>query len=223
MELKKEIFELLLDEAVNVYYEKYLTNEETFDDDNIEFSQEHIKKMNNLFRKVRMKDFVKNSQQVAQKVAVVFIVTFAAINIFTLGVEAYRVKFLNNMIEHTDKYTEVSHTKDNQYNLEQIKLSYIPLDFKIKREEISDSNIYLKFEGTDDKYFSISADKVEGTTQIDTENANVKYIDVNGYNVMMIYKNEENIAYWNDSNFAYSLYGNIDEDEILKIIEEIKS
>lgn len=217
-------FELLLDEAIEIYREK-LENDNEFEkcndlEDDVEFSDEHKRKMEKIFAECRRRDFMNKVRTIAPKMAAMFVLAIIMTNIITFSVEAYRIKFLNKNIDNNGKYTEVSFN-NNAYSSDFVNLTYIPDGFMIKKEDLSEVSTYLKF-GYEEKYFCFSTEAIEGTTQIDTENANVKYIEIDNKNVMLIEKDLENIAYWNDNKYAYSLYGNIDADEIIKIIKNIE-
>ncbi len=213
--------EILIEEALKEEFKVDKTKDIEVND-NIIFSERHESDMKKLFAHQRRKELLINSINATKKIAVIFIALFISINILTLSVEAIRIRFLNYKIEQNEKYTEITFNTDNKYISNRVKLMYIPANFKIKKEDISDTSIYLKFE-FEDKYFSVSIESIEGTTQLDTENSEVKSIKLKEWNIMMIQKDNEIIAYWVDNKFAYSIYGNITENDIVNIINNLKN
>lgn len=211
--------EILIEEALK---EDVRDSEKNFlENGNIAFSKNHENNMKKLLNQQRIKYLWVDNKNIIRKVAVILIICFVGINVLAFSVEAIRVKFFNYSIEQNEKYTEINYNTTNKYISDDIKLLYIPQNFVVKKEVVSDVNIYLKFE-YEKNYFCLSIEKIEGTTQIDTEQAIIKNQRIKEWDVMIIQKENENIAYWNDNSYAYSLYGNITEKDLINIINNLK-
>ena len=222
-EKNQKRLEYLIDEAFDD-----LEIDEIIDEKNIEFSEEHNKKIEKLFKREKNKRIVKEAKSVFMKIAVIVIVVVLGM---TFCVEANRIKFFNFIVDYTNKYTEIRYnendintnknieTENNEENM--IELGYIPPNFSLNRKQIKETSIYMAFTN-DKKNFVISAKEQEGVVQIDTENAEVESININGRNCMMVTKDERISVYWTTNNMSFFIGGNIDKEEIIKIIENIK-
>jgi len=74
----------------------------------------------------------------------------------------------------------------------------------------------------EDRYFAFSMNDINGSMGIDTENASVKKIMINGQEAIYSSNDNVNILVWHDENFSYKLSGKIEEKEIVRIAEKIK-
>ena len=57
---------------------------------------------------------------------------------------------------------------------------------------------------------------------IDTENAEVRNIDINEKECILVVKNNITRVYWTSNEMAFFVVGNIDENEIIEIIKNIE-
>lgn len=204
--------------------------EEKTEEQKIEFSAEHVKKIENLLQKEKNRRIIKKSRKILMKIAVVFLVCIIGM---TFGVEANRVKFLNFIMKYTDKYTEIRYnensndisnlenTNKNEEQKNGIELKYIPQNFALKRKQITQTNIYMAFENGE-KNFVISAKEQEGTVHIDTENADVESMKISNKQCMLVEKNGRVSAHWTTGNMVYLVSGNIEKQEIVNIIKNIE-
>lgn len=213
-------FEYMLNEALSKVINENPKDEEF---EEIVFSKEHQKKMKKIIQKAKAQYMVKKVNPYLKRIAIIMIVIVICSGFLLFGVEAYRVKFLNYFIKQKDRYYEISFNPNYAYYNELINIKDIPDDFKLTREETSETSIYLKFESTkNNKYFVISAEKEEGVIQVDTENSEIKYLVINQKKLMIIEKENRNSIYWNDDKYIYLVYGNIESDELIKIVKNVE-
>lgn len=221
-ERNQKRLEYLIDEAFDDIEIVQIAEEQK-----IEFSAEHNKRIKSLLKKEKTKRLIKKSNKIIMKIAIVLIAITLGM---TFCVEANRIKFLNFVLEYTNKYTEINYNDDisdnNQISEEEtqekgFRLKYIPENFMLKRKNVTNSSIYMEFE-KDDKNFIISVYEKSGSTRIDTENAEVTTIDISGRKCMFIKKNSTIRVHWSNDNMVYFMAGNIDEQEIINIIKNIK-
>ena len=61
------------------------------------------------------------------------------------------------------------------------------------------------------------------TRGVDTEDAEVNEIVINGQKAITITNHKTNAIIWYDSRFAYTIHGNIAQQELLKIVKNIET
>ena len=86
---------------------------------------------------------------------------------------------------------------------------------------MSAGGIDLIFTGKEN-YFVFSMDDINSKMGIDTENASVKKMTVNGREAFYSSNDNVNILVWHDEESSYTLSGKIEEKEIFRIAENIK-
>lgn len=218
-EFMNDIFDSLIQTSANALADEALYDTEC---EEFEFSQEHQKKMNALFRgeqKKYKKVQMKKSMRKISAVAAVFIVI---LSIFVMSVSAWRVKILNFVlnISQTDSDIDFDGDGNDSYDSDGINLGYIPKDFVLTKKD-TDNGLYLKFE-KDTYYFSFKMNTVTANMGIDTENADMEKISINGHEGIYSENDNHNILVWYDEEFAYSIVGNSEKSDIVKIAENIK-
>ncbi|MBO5141779.1 MAG: DUF4367 domain-containing protein [Clostridia bacterium] len=227
-EKNQKRLEYLIDEAFDD-----IDIEEKTEEQKIEFSAEHNKKIKKILHREQKRRILKKYNNYLKKGVAILLLAFIGVGVLTFSVEAYRIKFLNFIIEYTNRYTEIKYNVDNDsgnninytdkegLNKSDIQLKYIPNGFSLKRGEESDNSIYMFFEN-EDKYFILSGNIDEGAVHIDTENAKVRKIYINNKECMLVEKNNTVRAFWVNNEMFFSLAGNIEENEIIEIIKNFE-
>ena len=72
------------------------------------------------------------------------------------------------------------------------------------------------------KYFSITKSNIVDNMQIDTEDANTKYIYINNNKAFVSVKNDRIIILWFSSGFLYTIDGNTDYNTLINIAKNIE-
>lgn len=188
-----------------------------------EFSEKHKNDMKKLFKKERKAIFY-GKLSVYSKRAAIILLAVTAISTATVGsVSALRTRFMNFIIEITQQDTNIKFNNDNiksnSYVYHNIKLEYIPSGFIIKKSESRNGYILLEFT-KDNEFFNFRTINMESSLSIDTEDAIVKELTINGKEAFLSIKDSTKILVWHDdSETAYILTGNISENELIKIAE----
>ncbi len=194
-------------------------------EEEIVFSKEHERKMAKLFRNAQRKLLMKNVMKYSMRCACVFLAVIVVAFASIFSVSAWRVKFLNFVMEIGAPNTDYNFTDGqiNSYSDDGINLGYIPEGFELTKYKHVHS-LFLKFE-CDSKYFTVSVDDIEGQSNIDTEGAEIESLTINGYDAIYIANTKYtkiNALVWTDNVYGYTIYGNIDKIQIVKIAENIK-
>lgn len=227
--------EYLIDEAFdNIDLGEF---EEIKEEQEVEFSKQHNEKIKKILHKEQTRRRIKKYSHCLKKCAAILLIAFISICILTFSVEANRVKFLNYIAEFTDKYIQIDYTNENNTDviktesgssvLEEsignikIQFNYIPSGFSLERNRKSNSSIFMLFEN-EDKNFVVTCHTDAGLVHLDTENAEVRNIVINGKECIFIEKNNSIRVYWTTSRLAFLVSGNLEESEIIEIIKNIK-
>lgn len=218
-----KVLDALIEEAAKMASDEL--GNELPEPEKVEFSKEHEKKMKKLFQKERNKLIMKKMYRFSQRVALILFVCTLISGIAVVSVQAWRVRFLNFVIEMTQTHTDInfgdSETKGDSYSTDEINLEYIPEDFRLDKSNINPNSIFLNFR-KEEKYFNITVKNVDGLISIDTENADTRKLKIKDNEAFYSTNHNANFLIWHDEEYAYKLSGNIDEKEMLKIAENIK-
>lgn len=206
---------------------------------NISVSPEFEKKMNTLFNKEKKKVRKKYIWNITKKIAACVAVVLILNTILLIGVQAYRVQFLNMCIDVKDDFTTFFF--EDKVDNEAIGLSQIPSDWKdvylltyvpdgFLITGVSDSGdikrIILSNEVTKQIInFSYSPTK-NSTFSVDTEEANTRKIDILGNAGYISEKSiagekRTSIVFKNDT-LVFSLIVPFDQKTSVRIAENIK-
>ena len=212
----------------------------SINDEDISFSEKHIKAMNKILYgqpvgdKGRIKRFISNKRFILVAIITMTIVLAAA---FSTGAD--RLKFLDYFMNISDISTDFTKSPDSEkgvYYVDEsikesteetteykysIKLNYVPDGFILTDTTESKSNYDITYYNAN-KYFYISKSIVPGTMSIDTENAKTEYIDIKGNEAFMSIKPNQIILIWVNNDILYKVYGNIDRETVIKIAENME-
>ena len=227
-----ELMEKLLDDvikeaAIQVAEELGEEYAELENDIDFDVPESHDAKIAEIIKTERKKSFriklLKNSRRIAI-ILIGFIIVASSITIFS--VEALRIRFLNMFIDTKQTHSKINfneNRKGDSFSTDDIYLGYIPEGFELKNNKSENENIVLKFT-KDDEFFEIHLLKYKNDSNngINTENVGVVVIEINGHEGAYIVKDGTNILTWHDDNYIYKLVGNMGQNELLKIAENVK-
>ena len=207
----------LIDEAAAELYEK----EGDVEIPKAEFSPEHEKRMKQLFKKERRKYNLRRATAVAGRVACILLVVVAVMSVAIYSVEAWRVKFLNFIVDTDAPNTEIkfTDTKHSSFENDAIKMSYIPAGFEVEEDYSSKKNVFIKF-SVGEKYFQLKRNTMSLNIAINTEKGIVENLTINGYEGVYLIKNSNtNTLIWHDGTYTYRMLSNLKKDELIKIAQ----
>jgi len=189
------------------------------------FSKEHENAMQKIFRKERKKLFFKKVLKYSRRAAVFLSAVIIMSCIAVFSVEAWRVKVMNFVIEISQTHSEINFgensSKGDSYTSDEITIGYIPEGFKLEKRDVKNNMVSLIFKG-EEYYFVFSMNDITCSIGIDTENASLKKITINGQEAFYSLNKNVNILVWHDDEFSYTLSGTLEEKEMVKIAESIK-
>jgi len=190
-----------------------------------EFSDEHEKKMNMLFKKYERKMFFEKLPKYSGRVAVVLLAFVLVSGISVFSVDAWRIKFMNYVLSVTETHTEIRYNAPDDvgdsYVTDEITLGYIPEGFELESRIDGKRNLYLNFI-KDSKNFTITVVPASGIFAVDTENADIDILEINGCEAFLSKKENTVIITWCNDEKIYSITSNLDKEEVIKIAQNIE-
>ena len=217
----EKAFDMMLDEAALIADEE-LGRELEEPDEELIFSKEHEEKMEKLFRTERQKHMRAKFLKYSKRAACVFLAVVVVSGAAVMSVEAWRVKFLNFVLDAGAPNTDFDFNDDqsSSYANEIVSLGYIPEGFGIVTNKESSRGLFLEFKNSD-KYFCFDLTNINVSASVDTENGTAEKMKINGYEAVFIDNPDTNILIWHDNTYAFDIIGNISKEEIIKIAENV--
>ena len=195
----------------------------------ITLTPEFHKRMNTFLKKVKHKEFLlsfrKKSFTAGIIISVSFIICFSVVS----NVDALRVPFLNFFNDINKQSTTIYvNDGDGLYSSfgDQIKglylPSYIPELYKVKSINKADKNYIAIFINPAGQIIKLRAIIGESALGVDTENADIVQLTVNGGMAQFYSKNEQNTLIFEYDNNAFILDGPITKDELINIAKSME-
>lgn len=218
-----KLFDQLIEEAANAVADRPASN--GLEPEPVIFSPKHDEAMKEIFRHERRKLFMKKMLKNSKKVAILFLVLSFLLGVSISSVDAWRVKFLNFVMDIGQTNSEINFVEDEKtgdtYSSDDITLRYIPEGFKIVDSYSKMNGIYLSFQNGENS-FKLQVQEVGSSLSADTENADMKKVKINEKEALYSSNNNTNLLIWHDDTYSYVLSGNIEGKEIFKIAENVK-
>ena len=156
-------------------------------------------------RHARLVRCLKTSRQVAACLAIILLLTISLIT----SVEALRVPVLNFFLKHSPRATTILFQQPPQEcpleELTGILKCYVPKGYTLELEQINRdeyysppvvTSVFLAFQDPDDNLLTIHVCPAKGTWNVDTENASVKEMILEGQQAVLIEKPPEISVLW---------------------------
>ena len=201
-----------------------------------EFSNKFKRKMSKLIKYEKRNPIINSIYTYSKKTALVFLIVATGLFTLTMSVEAVRLKVINVITEIYEEFTSIMFSKEDENmsmnsKFKPVSPNYIPKGFKEIDKVESDIGLFIVYEN--DEYLQIrySCDEISTNSIIlDTEDAIVEDINVNGYDAKYIVKDNIQQLLWNDNTSSYlidmesksSQMINSDKEELIKMVESIK-
>lgn len=159
-----------------------------------------------------------------KKIAAIFIITISIVFSGIMSVEAYRIKFFNMIKEVWSELTSIVFWSDNStnvYDFEPVSPLYIPNGYEISEKW---QNEYENVIIYSDKNINEIVYNQRAVTQseyiFDSEDTEIKVINMNNIQVNVLTKNNITQVYWTDEKSVFFISGK-DENDIMRMVESI--
>lgn len=222
---KYDINDELISENIKTLENKIINSLPKEEELSHDFSKRFQKRMNKLIRKEKRTPFMQSFISYGKRAAVIFLVVISISFVTTMSVEAYRVRFFQVITEVWEEFTSIifkSEENTNDKILVAIIPEYVPEGFSILEEDVNDyvnTIIYIDEHNTEIFYEqSIISNK---EIILDTEDINVKKIELENQIINYFSNKGVNQIYWNDDIYTFTLISDVDLEELFKMIESI--
>lgn len=162
---------------------------------------------------------IKRVAMAAGIVAILFTTAFAAS-------ETVRVHTLNLMIEVFETNTEFRFSASPKDTPLELNVGWLPDGYSLVDQGNNGLEIWYDYQNAANDYLTIDCQKTDGlTANIDTENANVEYIQIQGSKAMLVKKGAESQLVWSanqNSVFVGIIGSNISRTDIIHIANELQ-
>ncbi len=182
---------------------------------------------NDLERKETKNKYKNNFKSVISKVAIIFLILFISIATLTVTVDAFRVRLFNTIIKNTEKYLDIQVNEESQTNnIEQnidgfYELEYIPNGFELNYvEDLGDTKI-VNFINNKNEEILFNQSPNGTNFQLDSEDAEVKEVDIMGNEGIIIKKEDRTTLFWNNEEYSFYLLSTINEKELISMAKSL--
>lgn len=220
-----EIDDDFLYKYMKKYDDEMIENLPNDDELNHTFSDGFNKKMDRLIKDENKNTFFINFKYYS-KTAIVYVVLVTSITLgVTITAYAYRVRIFEIISTVFKEFTSISISSENNpdnYKLIPIESSYIPDGYTIIEKICDDYEqriIYSNDVGNEILYTQTLL--TNGNFIIDTEDAQLENLDIDGINVNIVQKNGNTMIYWNDENYFYNFSGYAEKSILLDMAKNI--
>lgn len=193
-------------------------------------SQRFEKKMQRLVKEQHRTQKANNFHHYMKRMTAAVLVVASISLAGMMTVEACRVKVIEVVTHAFNELTDYRFSSEgmgaNEFDLPEISFEYVP-DGMLETENTFKGNDrrYILYESSDGASFRLTQRAISSKGSygsiLDTENATYETIYINGNEVHIKEKPDNNDIVWTVDNIVYHLYGNISMTELQKIAEKI--
>ncbi|HBF0442203.1 TPA: DUF4367 domain-containing protein [Clostridioides difficile] len=207
----------MLQENIPIATQIILDNLPSDDELNHVFSKGFERKMKKLIKQQKRSNITNKIIFYSKRTAIIFLIVLASLFTVTMSSEALRTRFFELVVKVYEDLTSFVFSTDagvENENLKIIEPKYIPNEFK-EIDRVDDfiityrnnKNIQIKY-----TFYEIGSDSII----LDTENAKVESILINGNKAKYIEKGTSIQLFWNDKNCIYLLSTDCYKENLLE-------
>lgn len=235
-EMKEQIFEVMLEEAVKENFQKELQTLSTAKDlaKELELSQASQKKIEKMIHDANRHIFRQHVRKTAKKAAVIAAIVIPVSVGTLLSVDASRNAIFNALLEWKSDHVDIKYQDGQESSAETpvsgsfiAKPAYLPEGFVETETTKSGPKNIIKYQNDQGItiYFELTPLLEEGTNSLDTERTTKKEIKIHEKEAILFSANtpgENSYLAWKNSTSHFLLISKIAPTELVKIAESIK-
>lgn len=192
-------------------------------------SEQFQKKMERLLKKAHRKEEWNQIWGPTKKVLVAFTSVITVLTFTLLPVQAVQDAVVNTLIQWREGFINIvySQEKDRQHFdvASQVDLSYTPTGFTLTNEEVSNQDRYIaEFTSDSGSWYSVRVVDIGANQEIGIDNELTRYytLDFDGHRAIWgIREDDSNSLVWEDYGLSFTIYGNPNISELIKVAEGI--
>lgn len=229
--LNDEIFDALLKEALSQLEEEKVKEKnrelEQIDTSDYVPSQKFLRNLRREYFRYSVKNTLKS--KALRKVASFVLMAGVVSGGLCFWAEANGIPVYETIFLRKERYTSIEVynqivSEEDESSLDYFYFpKYLPVGFMVE-EEISDNELYyIKFTN-EDQYFYISQCLSSSNKQerIDTEEAKVENLKIDGYQGLYVEIKDKKAIYLEMGNIAVSIYGNIEKKDLFRMAQNLE-
>ena len=189
------------------------------------FSASHEQKMQQLFKQQKHKEKIAHMKRSALKIAAGVLIFLSVSFVTVMNVDALRVNFLNFINERLEQYTKISIKPGSKPNTEvfgEMFPSYLPENYEKVFFESKNEYYYCRYQDNNGNQIILEKLSEYNTAGIDSENAYIEHLIVNGHAAEYYEKNSYSTLLYKYEGKVFLLSGPISKNEIIKIAESME-
>lgn len=190
------------------------------------FSERHNKRMKEIFKIAARAEKRRKRRRIVKRAAAGLAACICVSTCMVFSSSAFRIPVMNFFTDVKEKYSELVVDKGTKTyvtkNFQEYEPRYVPKGFNVSRvvEEENDFRIYYINSSNNWYYFACYV--IPHSTYIDTEKLTESKIVTKVGDIMVYEKgNYKQVILYRDSH-QYSVIGNLDLGEMVKILESVK-
>lgn len=229
--LNDEIFDALLKEALSQLEEEKVKekNRELEEIDTSDYlpSKKFLRNLRREYFRYSVKNTLKS--KALRKVASFVLMTGLVSGGLCFWAEANGIPVYETIFLRKERYTSIEVynqivSEEDESSLDYFYFpKYLPVDFQVV-EEVSDGELYyIRFENQDQYfYLSQSASSLSKWERIDTEEAEVENLKIDGHRGFYVEIEGKRAIYLDMRNMAVSIYGNIEKKDLIRMAQNLE-
>lgn len=180
-------------------------------------------------------NYLNNTNKASRIAAVIIISIIILSTILISSVDAIRMKFFNLFMESKEEYSKITIKKsdltedgnidilENSDDLNNWYIpSYVPNDFNVEKIIKQNKLIIIIFKDSENNSFVFEQNSdLNREYMLDTENALIEKISVQGQEAIIITKEKIITAIWDNDEIVFNVSGQVSREDILKFCENI--
>ena len=157
-----------------------------------------------------------------KKIAAIFIITISIVFSGIMSVEAYRIRFFNMIKEVWSELTSIvfwSNNSTNVYDFEPVSPLYIPNGYEIVEQWQNEYENVIIYSDKDNNEIVYTQQLIAESEYIfDSENTEIKVMNMNNIQVNILTKNNITQVYWTYEKSIFFISGKY-ENQIIRMVE----
>lgn len=219
-----KILDALTDEAVSIV--DSTPDKDIPEERPVEFSGDLEQKIQRIFDDERRRVRRRGRRRYVRRICICAAVITALLAAAVMSVGALRNAVIEMIFNTTDVGTDINFVAapvPDDPPESKAEFGYLPEGFTLVKEDVKSRMELYTFENGE-QYFGVDITQITdgGSTTIDTENAEIEYMTINGWQAVYSEKPEIQILFWADDAYSYCISGNIGRDEIVQIAQNLK-